>query len=96
MTNRIRFTHKELSSGQHAITSPDIKGFCIVAATSQEALQQAIAMLSVIRKRETGSAEEIVSAVEFEVGVIWHVHAADFDAFLVAARLYQNQRNRDP
>ena len=66
MTNRIRFLHKELDSGQHSITSPDLKGFCIVAATETEAVKQAIDMLEVIRSRRGNANHERVVAVEFE------------------------------
>ncbi len=66
MTNRIRFKYEELASGQCAITSPDLKGFCVVAATPQDALDEALEMLAVIRGRQAGAAPERITAVEYE------------------------------
>ena len=35
MTQRVRFEHKVLTSGQHAILSPDVLGFCVVGAPGE-------------------------------------------------------------
>ena len=66
MPMRIRFEHQTLSSGQHAVTSPDVKGFCIVAATPEGAIGQAVEMLILIWRRRAGVVQERIAAVEFE------------------------------
>lgn len=66
MPDRIRFEHQTLATGQHAVTSPDIKGFCIVAATPEQAVDQAMEMLMVMRRRNGGDARRRIAAVEFE------------------------------
>jgi len=55
MPDRITFEHKVLTSGQHAITSPDIKGFCVVGApgdTVSDVEQQAFDVLRLLQKRD--------------------------------------------
>ena len=66
MPMRIRFEHQTLSPGQHAVTSPDVKGFCIVAATPKEAIDQAVEMLILIRRRRPGVVQERIADIEFE------------------------------
>lgn len=55
MTQRVRFTHRELSSGQHAILSPDIKGFCVVGAPGDsrwDVERQALECLTLLQQRD--------------------------------------------
>ena len=55
MTQRVRFTHQELSSGQHAILSPDIKGFCVIGAPGEsrwDVEAQAFECLTLLQKRD--------------------------------------------
>ena len=66
MPDRIRFEHQTLASGQHAVTSPDIRGFCIVAATPEQAVDQAMEMLMVMRRRDGDDPHGRIAAVEFE------------------------------
>ncbi len=69
MPNRITFEHKVLTSGQHAITSPDIKGFCVVGApddTLSNVERQAIEAVSLLRNRSAGAVRERVVAIEYE------------------------------
>lgn len=66
MPSRVRFEHQTLTSGQHAVTSPDITGFCVVAATSEDAVEQAMGMLMLMRRHDVGTAGERIAAIEFE------------------------------
>lgn len=57
MAQRVRFTHKLLSSGQHAILSPDLKGFCVVGTpgeTRWDVEKQALDVLIVLQERDGG------------------------------------------
>jgi hypothetical protein len=61
---RIRLEHKTLADGRfHVVTSPDLKGFHVSAATREEAEREAFAMLALIR-RERG-ASDVPVAVEY-------------------------------
>ncbi len=66
MSSRIRFEHQTLTSGQHAVTSPDITGFCVVAATPEDAVEQAKEMLMLMRRRDIGTSRERIAAIAFE------------------------------
>ena len=46
MSDVPRFEHRILSSGEHCVTSPDVKGLCAVAATEAEARRGAVALLA--------------------------------------------------
>ena len=67
MPSKVRFTLTQLASGQHAITSPDIKGFCIVGAPGESAFEverQAVDALMLLRQHEAGPSRGI-AAIEF-------------------------------
>lgn len=46
MSDAPRFEHRVLSSGEHCVTSPDIRGLCAVAPTEAESRQGAVALLA--------------------------------------------------
>lgn len=46
MSDTPRFEHRILSSGEHCVTSPDVKGLCAVAGTEAEARRGAAALLA--------------------------------------------------
>ena len=50
MSDAPRFVHHILSSGEHCISSPDVKGFSAVAWTELEAWQNADALLAEFRR----------------------------------------------
>ena len=55
MSSRVRFTHEVLTSGQHAILSPDIKGFCVVGAIGESQWQvedQAWDVLKLLQQKD--------------------------------------------
>ncbi len=55
MPDSIRLVHNMMSdTGLHVITSPDIKGFCIVGETHEEAETEARHALDAIRRNELG------------------------------------------
>ncbi len=45
MPDMPRFAHRILSSGEHCVISPDVKGLCAVADTEAEAQRGALALL---------------------------------------------------
>lgn len=66
MTTRVTFEHKSLlGSGQHAITSPEIKGFCIVADSREDAERRAIDMLALIQSQGLTPYGKL-TAIEYE------------------------------
>lgn len=46
MSDAPRFEHRILSSGEHCVTSPDVKGLCAVAGTEAEARLGAAVLLA--------------------------------------------------
>ncbi len=46
MPDEPRLIHRVLSSGEHSITSPDVKGLCAVADTEADARVEAYALLA--------------------------------------------------
>ncbi len=67
MPRKVRFEHKVLSeTGQHVITSPDIKGFCIVAETYLQAERDAFDMLALLHSQGLGAAPGRLASIEFE------------------------------
>ncbi len=52
MSDMPRLEHSVLPSGQHAITSPDVKGFCIVRDTESDARRAAVDMVATLREME--------------------------------------------
>ena len=68
MPTRVRLDHDVMTdTGLHVITSPDIKGFCIVAETSEKAERDASDMLALIRAKEFGPFSREHLAVEREI-----------------------------
>ena len=46
MSDAPRYEHRILSSGEHCVTSPDVRGLCAIAATEAEARRGAVALLA--------------------------------------------------
>ena len=69
MPNRVTFEHKLLTgSGQHVITSPEIRGFCIVGApgdSRSDVERQAIEMLALIQSQGLAPRGNL-AAIEYE------------------------------
>ena len=67
MNNEPRFQHRILSSGEHCVTSPDIKGLCAVAGNEADARREAIALAALFRelgvplKEQTASTRQILA-----------------------------------
>lgn len=50
MSDGPRFEHRTLSSGEHCVISPDVKGLCAVGETEAEAHDGAAALLEQFRR----------------------------------------------
>lgn len=51
MSDAPRFDHRILASGEHCVTSPDVKGLCAIAGTEVDARHEAGELLALFKRR---------------------------------------------